>query len=1689
MSRPQQDQFVDDEEEECCPLCVEEFDLSDRNFRPCPCGYQICQFCYNNIKTTMNGLCPACRRPYDDSTIEWKTISPEEMAKHKQQIAHKAKKNAQIRQKEAQKAEADSLSRKHLAGLRVVQKNLVYVTGLTPTIREDRLLETLRGADYFGQYGKIIKIVVSKARENAQHQQSVGVYVTFARKEDAEQCIKAVDGSSNGDRQLRAQYGTTKYCSAYLRGEQCNNRNCMFLHEPGEDDDSFTRQDLSMMNSIQTQQPAQSTSSRAAPPAHPGPPVAAAASSTPMHRQDSNDTSSSTHDAPGLPAHASWGNKAVLERRNSRSTIASNPSPLVTNAIPAQVAKAPRAEEPSKKKGKEKEKKESKGKEKERSAPTSKSATPPPAQSPPPQPSNATSSILGSLLKTICSPDFKLVFSSASLTEEEFKAIVEFPLLIDPRGGAKRRAMREKEQELALQREAEAEIKPTTQQTLAPEREDNEATAGGSLQLGGEPEEGHDTVTGHLNQHAIAPPGQQGFGGGLFGQNTLTEDFSSLGLSNRGMTTQQQQQLLLSNFKSNAQSSGPLSNPQNMQTQQHSLSANAPGHTRQTSRFSFANDSASASANVQPVANQKLMSQQNSMMPKNNHFGQISQHQSLGGQFFANVQGPPPGLKPTGTPPVGGTSMFGQGHGFATGGLGYGANAAGRNNNDAMYQELLRSRNMDSGARVADAVKRESMFPSFLAHNPTTSTSPAPGLYPYGPSPGAYQDSGSQKSKKKGKKHRHANTSSSGGGGLADVQDPSILQARLHQGGMAGQALYGQGQSGFSSLYANNNYGGAGRCRSCLVGSYCLPVDLAGSLIVFVMVIAYDTSFSADEQASFNVDALVNEAEHELEAPHSIPNAPMSSQFLMQPRRATPTIPPGFSAPAIPRAIVEESKSRPASRPMSRTTSSTIMPAVPIIPATPLQVSTPGKAKKVRQSVETTPGTTISAKTQPETPTKATGVSTIPKTPNASLVTRKGKDDVSSPKKLKTREDEKKGTPEVVPKEPIKTKGNKKNPETSPQKKAKKEPKDAVPISPITPAPTKRQPPGKLDIKAATQASEIDQSPGTNSQQADGLPKSSRTLPATSVPASPAVVASGSPIKRTVAPRTLRVVPTPKSEVPPPLAAAPAPHLPSVSTIDKLRSRQASIASVNPPGTPMSEMTFDTSSVTSASISRANSPPPISSKVGTAPVRNKTKSQAKKDRQERKRQIDEELAIEENKSDVEVVQAPIIGRKKKTKKPATVPKAVTAINKSQPASPKSARMMEDDHPSPPIASPKPVQSTKAPATAPSEPDHVPDAKDKRDHTAQSIMADLQRTGELLASTLEFFKPLSSSLTHASRHIPANDLSGPPDLKIHFSEADLDALAKKKPVRLNGHDGRLDSRTLITPNGKFFWGLSEELEEKALRLEKQIEEIRGPARFHPRKHISHPTTLSTSTQTQSKDALPAIATALKEAGKKLGDNAQQMPKMDVQPILHSTAAEAQHLPPPPQSQTPADAGSYLNQFVLPKTDNPPPNQPRPEMAAVGGAPGVGTANISVNAGKFAKAARAVVEGGAVGSTEIDGMGMMAADLLGGVFVQGLEALVGAGLGFQSSQEFGLDANGNITLGRGGGGGGAGGVDVQGLMSAIEGFGGGSRYGRGSVMSLEEAERAMHAAKKEHDVLEKKLAALMKKNRKLFGGGKI
>lgn len=47
-----------------CPVCCEDFDLTDSSFHPCPCGYQICLFCHKKI-LEVDGRCPGCRKPYD----------------------------------------------------------------------------------------------------------------------------------------------------------------------------------------------------------------------------------------------------------------------------------------------------------------------------------------------------------------------------------------------------------------------------------------------------------------------------------------------------------------------------------------------------------------------------------------------------------------------------------------------------------------------------------------------------------------------------------------------------------------------------------------------------------------------------------------------------------------------------------------------------------------------------------------------------------------------------------------------------------------------------------------------------------------------------------------------------------------------------------------------------------------------------------------------------------------------------------------------------------------------------------------------------------------------------------------------------------------------------------------------------------------------------------------------------------------------------------------------------------------------------------------------------------------------------------------------------------------------------------------------------------------------------------------
>lgn len=113
-----------------------------------------------------------------------------------------------------------------------------------------QLIPTLRSNEYFGQYGKITKILLVKRNSPGGGGPVVGLYITYHRREDAARAIAAVDGtpSPGGGREvMRASYGTTKYCMAFLRGVQCGDHSCMNLHEWGDEKDCFTKEDLTTL--------------------------------------------------------------------------------------------------------------------------------------------------------------------------------------------------------------------------------------------------------------------------------------------------------------------------------------------------------------------------------------------------------------------------------------------------------------------------------------------------------------------------------------------------------------------------------------------------------------------------------------------------------------------------------------------------------------------------------------------------------------------------------------------------------------------------------------------------------------------------------------------------------------------------------------------------------------------------------------------------------------------------------------------------------------------------------------------------------------------------------------------------------------------------------------------------------------------------------------------------------------------------------------------------------------------------------------------------------------------------------------------------------------------------------------------------------------------------------------------------
>ncbi|GFZ13189.1 RNA binding (RRM/RBD/RNP motifs) family protein [Actinidia rufa] len=158
-------------------------------------------------KDETEGRCPACRTPYNKAKVVGMAANCERLV---------AEMNMEKKVKLQKAKSKGSESRKHLSSVRVIQRNLVYIVGLPLNLADEDLLQR---SEYFGQYGKVLKVSISRtAAGSIQH---------FANNTCSVAC-----------------FGTTKYCHAWLRNMPCSNPDCLYLHEIGSQEDSFTKDEI-----------------------------------------------------------------------------------------------------------------------------------------------------------------------------------------------------------------------------------------------------------------------------------------------------------------------------------------------------------------------------------------------------------------------------------------------------------------------------------------------------------------------------------------------------------------------------------------------------------------------------------------------------------------------------------------------------------------------------------------------------------------------------------------------------------------------------------------------------------------------------------------------------------------------------------------------------------------------------------------------------------------------------------------------------------------------------------------------------------------------------------------------------------------------------------------------------------------------------------------------------------------------------------------------------------------------------------------------------------------------------------------------------------------------------------------------------------------------------------------------------
>jgi CCR4-NOT transcription complex subunit 4 len=73
---------------------------------------------------------------------------------------------------------------------------------------------------------------------------SYSAYISYYSAQEASLAILAIDNITADEHTLRASFGTTKYCTYFLKNSDCPNKDCLYLHHIADENDIICKVNL-----------------------------------------------------------------------------------------------------------------------------------------------------------------------------------------------------------------------------------------------------------------------------------------------------------------------------------------------------------------------------------------------------------------------------------------------------------------------------------------------------------------------------------------------------------------------------------------------------------------------------------------------------------------------------------------------------------------------------------------------------------------------------------------------------------------------------------------------------------------------------------------------------------------------------------------------------------------------------------------------------------------------------------------------------------------------------------------------------------------------------------------------------------------------------------------------------------------------------------------------------------------------------------------------------------------------------------------------------------------------------------------------------------------------------------------------------------------------------------------------------